>query len=207
MVLPFLCHKETSKLQEYHEYFFSKLRLSLAWDCTRAHYWCFFDFSCSMRLHTAYNRATICILIHRQLSAPIQKSPPIHSCTYDQNHKSTSLTSLSHFYRAVADLSASVEPAECLVAYNTVHTFPAITQKPYFETRIPQILLTSEPGHRSNIAWTQKLYKCIAEKNGIAIFSFRGTCISVRRAKRVKRPNDFLKANQLETRPNFWNLT
>jgi len=122
VVLPFLCHKETSKLQEYHEYFFSKLRLSLAWDCTRAHYWCFFDFSCSMRLHTAYNRATICILIHRQLSAPIQKSPPIHSCTYDQNHKSTSLTSLSHFYRAVADLSASVEPAECLAAYNTVHT-------------------------------------------------------------------------------------
>ena len=35
-----------------------------------------------------YDAATVCILIHRQLSAPMRKSSSIHSCPYDQNHSS-----------------------------------------------------------------------------------------------------------------------
>ena len=75
-----------------------------------------------------YYDAIVCILIHRHLSAPIQKSSLIHSCTcYDQNHKnsSTSLTPLSQVYRGDADLSTSIEPT-CV--YNTPEvaaiTFP-----------------------------------------------------------------------------------
>jgi len=58
-----------------------------------------------------FNEITHCVQwchnLHTDPSAAFcthTKSPPIHSCTYDQNHKSTSLTLLSHFYRAVADL-------------------------------------------------------------------------------------------------------
>jgi len=64
--------------------------------------------------HFRYTGATVCILIHRLLSAPMRKSSHSHSCTYDyeydQNHKSlsTSSTSLSHFYWRDADLSASI---------------------------------------------------------------------------------------------------
>jgi len=104
--------------------------------------------------HFGYNGATVCIPIHPQFSAPMRKSPPIHFCTYDQNHRSLSpfSRSLSHFYRGDADLSESVEPAQCL-QHNThydyvVHKFPVITQKLYFETCILQILLTSERERR-----------------------------------------------------------
>jgi len=38
LVLLFLWHKETSKLQEYRQKVSSKLRLRLAWLCTGAHY-------------------------------------------------------------------------------------------------------------------------------------------------------------------------
>ena len=68
-----------------------------------------------------YNGATAYILIHQQLSAPIRKSNPIHSCTYDQNLRtpSTSLTP-SHFYPIEAVLASSVEPAY-FSASNTPH--------------------------------------------------------------------------------------
>ena len=36
--------------------------------------------------HIGYNSATVCILIHRQLSATIWKSSPNSSYAYDQNH-------------------------------------------------------------------------------------------------------------------------
>ena len=39
------------------------------------------------------NGVTVCILIHWQLSAPVGKSSSIYSCTYNQNHDSTSTTS------------------------------------------------------------------------------------------------------------------
>ena len=38
VVLLFFCHKETSRLQEYHSKLSSKLSLSLAWPCTGANY-------------------------------------------------------------------------------------------------------------------------------------------------------------------------
>jgi len=44
VVLSFLCHKKTFKLQEYQKKFSSK-RLCFARHCTRAHYWCLSEFS------------------------------------------------------------------------------------------------------------------------------------------------------------------
>jgi len=41
--------------------------------------------------HFECNSATVCILIHWQLSAPIWKSSPNNFYTYDQNHFSPSL--------------------------------------------------------------------------------------------------------------------
>jgi len=38
------------------------------------------------------NSSTVCKPIHRQLFAPLQKSSPIHSCTYDQNLKALPLS-------------------------------------------------------------------------------------------------------------------
>jgi len=45
----------------------------------------------------------------------------------------------------------------------------------------------------SDIAFITKFCKCVAEKNGIEIFSFLKTYFSVKKAKRAKRPNTFLK--------------
>jgi len=54
--------------------------------------------------HFEYNGATVWIVIHRQLSAPIRKSFPILSCHYDQIHNSTSSTSLAYIYRGTETL-------------------------------------------------------------------------------------------------------
>ena len=115
MILLFFCHKiHLNYCTRYHQNFSAKFGLSLAWPCTKlitnAFFWLFMV--CEIA-HFGYNGATVCILIHRQRSAWKQ---PIHSCTYDQNHKRSSAlsTSLSHFYRGDANLSASVELASCL---------------------------------------------------------------------------------------------
>jgi len=50
MVIPL--SQGTFKLQEYQTIFSSKLRLSLAWHCTGAHYWCLSELSCFVKLHT-----------------------------------------------------------------------------------------------------------------------------------------------------------
>jgi len=75
-VVPFLCHKETLKLQEYQKNVFEiTIRLTLAWHCVG-------DWNSLLLIllglfmvykiaHFGYNSATVCILIHRQLSAPI----------------------------------------------------------------------------------------------------------------------------------------
>jgi len=41
--------------------------------------------------HFGYYGATVWALIHRQLSAPMRKTSPIHSCTYNQNDKTLPL--------------------------------------------------------------------------------------------------------------------
>jgi len=78
-------------------------------------------------VHFGYNGATVCILIHRQLSA---RKSPIHSYTYDQNHKSPSAfwTSLSRFYRGDASVEVAYNACLVLTTHNTVHTFPMTTQ-------------------------------------------------------------------------------
>ena len=89
-VLSFLCHKETFRLQDYQKNVFAiTLRLTLAWHCARGWsssllilLWLFMV--CEIA-HFGYNSATVCILIHRQLSAPIWKSSPNNFYTYNQN--------------------------------------------------------------------------------------------------------------------------
>ena len=53
---------------------------------------------------------------------------------------------------------------------------------------------------QSNIAFIKNVLCC--RKNGIVIFCFRGKFFSVKNKKGAKRPNKFLKANQLEMMPN-----
>jgi len=81
VLLSFLCHKETSKFQEYSKKFSSKFKFCLAlyWSSVLTLLWLFMV---CVITHFAYNGATVCMLIYRQLSAPIRKSSPIHSCTY-----------------------------------------------------------------------------------------------------------------------------
>jgi len=71
--------------------------------------------------HIGCNGVTVYTLIHRQIFTYMRKSFFIHS--HDQNHKSppTSSTSLSHFHRGDADLSASVGPL-VFGAWNTIHS-------------------------------------------------------------------------------------
>jgi len=75
--------QKAHKLQAY-PIFSSKLRLNIAWRCTGA--LIFLDFSVCEIAHSACSSATVCILIYRQLSAPIRKSSSTNSCIYDQNH-------------------------------------------------------------------------------------------------------------------------
>jgi len=46
-------------------------------------------------------------------------------------------------------------------------TFPVNMQELYFETRIPQILLTSGRGRRSNIAFTTQILQMCCRKRNI----------------------------------------
>jgi len=99
-VLLFLCHKETFKLQEYEKNVFEiTIKLTLAWHCVGGGsplllilLWLFMVYEIA---HFGYNSATVCILIHRQLSAPTWKPSPNNFCTYDKNHCSPS-TSWRH---------------------------------------------------------------------------------------------------------------
>jgi len=115
VVLLFICHKETSKLQEYHYKFSSKSRLSLAWPHTEPYYWCFSDFSWFVKLHTLSAMApqfahwSIGSFLH-----PCESDPPLTPEFTTKIIRTLHLMSLPHFYRGDADLSASVEPAWCL---------------------------------------------------------------------------------------------
>jgi len=110
--------------------------------------------------------------------------------------------SLSHLYRGDADRSASVEPAWrlqhtkwifCIIAGNvcTVWTFPVITQKIYFKSCIPQILLTSQAWRRSNIAFVANTLQMCCRIKWNSKISFIGNFFS------VKRPNEFLRPTNL----------
>jgi len=78
----------------------SKLRkdqlfLGIVLETGSRYYWYFSDFVHKIA-HFGYNSATVCILIHRQLSAPIWKSSPNNFYAYAQNHCSPS-TSWCHW--------------------------------------------------------------------------------------------------------------
>jgi len=142
--------------------------------------------------------AAVSILVHRQLSAPMRKSSPIHSCTHDQNHKSTSSTPLSHFYRrAYFELTTQYTLRSAVV-----HTIPVVTQKIYFETRISQILLTSERERRSNLEFITKILHICCQNR----WNSRPTIFLQRNLFQPKKAKRIFYANQLETRPDLWNL-
>jgi len=123
--------------------------------------------------------------------------------------------SLSHFCCGDADLSASVEPASAYnTVHTTVHTFPVITQKLYFESRILQILIISYRGRWSNIAFITKILHMCCRKNGIELTIFlQGKLFQRKTAK--KEPKKQVR-NQLWTPggtksflrgPNFLNYS
>jgi len=84
-----------------------------------------------------------------------------------------------------------------LTKHYTVHSFPVIAQKMYFETLIPQILPTLKRRRHSNIALITKMLLRCFRKNGIV-------SIVLQRKTRMKKPKGemkFLQSTQLQTRP------
>jgi len=109
----FFSPKKHHKLQECHWNIFeieTRPCLALHWSSFRMLLLLFMV--CGIAHFGCYS-ATVCILIPWQLSAPVRRCFPMHSCTYDQNHWSLHFldVTLSYFCRSDADLSASVEPA------------------------------------------------------------------------------------------------
>jgi len=118
VVLLYFCHKETSKLQENLNKFSSKWRLSFAclvlelitdasltlhgfWDCTPWGQWC--------------------DSLHTDLLAVFCTKVSIHSCTYDQNHKSPSTSSTSCRI-SVAETQTCLQAVCLLSAYYTLRS-------------------------------------------------------------------------------------
>jgi len=84
-VLPFLCRKKTSTLQEY-QIFSSKLRLNFAWHCTGA--LIFPEFSWFVKLHTLGKMVPQ--FAYLSIGSFLDESLSYSLCTYDQNYKTTS---------------------------------------------------------------------------------------------------------------------
>ena len=79
-----------------------------------------------------------------------------------------------------------------------VHTSPVITQKLYFETGIPQILLISERGRRSNIAFITKILQICCRKKWNGNICFHRNLYQREKAKRVpKGQTNFLRPTNL----------
>jgi len=167
MVLLFVCHKQTSKLQENHQKCSSKLRLSLAWPCTGAHYLWFSDFSWFVRLHTLgamapqfshwFTGRILNVCESHFLFTPMTKI--IRVLPLHRRHCRISIAETQTRLQALDRL--------CLVLKTqyTVHIFPGITQNFYFQSSITQVLHIWERGPRSNVALTlQKMHKRVAEK-------------------------------------------
>jgi len=95
--------------------------------------------------HFGYKGATVCILIHRELSA--QKSLPFTPVLIIRIIRAIPLP--RRLCRvSIAEMQTCLQALSLLTAYNTLGlqsapTFPVITQKKYFESRILHILLTS----------------------------------------------------------------
>ena len=91
---------------------------------------------------------------------------------------------------SIAETQTCLQALSQLSAHNTLHSAQISSdyEKNHFECSIPEILTTSERGRRSNIAFITKI--------------LRGKFFSVKRPKKVKRPNKFFRANQLEMWPN-----
>ena len=146
----FICDIAIPLLQKQLNYknikiFSSTLWSNLAWHCAGA-----LIFPTFHGLWNSTLWVTWCHSLHTYPSAAFcAKVSPIHSCTYDQNHKSISTsTQLSHFYREDADLFASAETVYCSqhnwhCTVQWVLAFPVITQKLNVEFSIHQILLIS----------------------------------------------------------------
>jgi len=68
-----------------------------------------------------------------------------------------------------------------------MHAFPVITQKNYFESRIPLILSTSKRGRRSNLTFIiNTLQRCYRRKWNSKYFLTKETFTTKRSHKKVK---------------------
>jgi len=144
-----------------------------------------------------YNCAAVCILFHRQLSAPIRKSSSYHSCTTTRIMRALPQR---HCRISIAVTQTCLQALSLLSAHNTLHSAHISTSsdcaKTYFGSHIPQILPTSERGLRSNVAFIANTLQMCCRKNGIVIYFFRGNFFN----EKGQIPNEFLKANQLKMR-------
>ena len=168
MALLFLCQKNLNYKNIIRIFF--EIWVRLVWVCTGAHHWCFSEFSWLVILHALVTMVPQ--FAYWPSRAFCTKFSPIHSCTYDQNHKdpSTSSTSLSRIYRRDSDLSASVELAYCSQHTRPTECTPISSdyKKKVFRVSHPSYftnIRNSERRRRSDIAFIEKFLKCVTQKN------------------------------------------
>jgi len=86
-----------------------------------------------------------------------------------QVHKATTTKAWRHCRISIVEMQICLQALCFLSAYNTIDTtasahISSYYAKLYFETRIPQILLISERGRRSNIAFITKIFQLCCRK-------------------------------------------
>ena len=118
IVIP--CHRETYELQEYQKKFVSKLRVSLFWHCTEAHYWCFSDFSwfVTVRLHTWVQW---CHSLHTDPPEPFCTYATVISITLVLRSRIIRLRR-HHYPIYVVETKTCLQALSLLCACNTKHT-------------------------------------------------------------------------------------
>jgi len=140
-----------------HWKFSSKLRLIHAWHCTGAHYWCSSDFLWFVRLHI--------------LSTPVSQlaywciGRYLHPC---DSHLPFNLVVTTRVIRAlrllqchcriyIPETQTCLQALSLLSACNTLQSanISIYYATIYFESRILQVLLTSEHRCQSNVAFNK----------------------------------------------------
>ena len=123
----------------------------------------------------SYNDATVCILIHWQPSEPYESYLPFTPVLTTRMIRAL-LRRHCRILPRRRRPSPRAEPVWylqhtewiiCVTSGNvcTVQTFPVITQKTYFESSIPKILLTSQRWRRSNIAFFTNTWQMCCRLN------------------------------------------
>ena len=151
--------------------------------------------------HFGQNGATVCTLIHRQLSVrksllftPILTIRIIRALPLRRNYRIS-----------IAKMQTCLQALRLFSAYNTIgtvpcsectHTFPVTTQKLYFEFTIHQISLISECGVWYSI-YHKNFANVLPKRWNSNIFLHKNLCQRKKDQKRAKRPNTFLRPADL----------